>query len=123
MNHPDDSLYYTEHAGVMAYRTSDFATAIKFLEEVVRTDDRRSRAKLYLGMSYYRTGDYAAASFHVVSIAQHCQDEEIRQQATAVLLAITKRLASTQVAPFIASGGTSDKLPENKSDFDKKTAC
>src|SRR3569832_2505554 len=87
----------TENAGVMAYRNEDYATAIRFLQQAVEADNMRWRAKLYLGMAHYKTGDLLAAYWQLTAIAQKCNDQEIRSHAAVVFQAVSNRLTQVLV--------------------------
>lgn len=75
------------NAGVLAYKTRDFQTAIKCLLEATDLDPRHWRGKLYLAMSYYNTNDLLAVGLFR-HLKEDCTDAGIRQKAETALTAL-----------------------------------
>lgn len=75
--------------GVQAYKSKDYETAIEVLSYAPLD---QWDAQLYLGMSYYMTGQHKKAREHFARIRDLCPDDEIRDKATAAFSAVNAKL-------------------------------
>jgi hypothetical protein len=75
--------------GVNAYQLNDYKKAIDILLGVIDQDPRNWRGKLYLAMSYFRSGEMFLANQHFRFLRDNCTDAEIRQKAETALRAMS----------------------------------
>jgi len=75
--------------GVNAYQLNDYKKAIEILLDVIDQEPRNWRGKLYLAMSYFRSGELFLANQHFRFLRDNCTDTEIRQKAETALRAMS----------------------------------
>ncbi len=88
----DKSIDELLNEGIAAYRCQDFLAALARLSETVAIEPRHWKARLYLAMSYYRSGQLLLASKEFRHIAENCPLENLRQNAEAALLPIKEEI-------------------------------
>jgi Tfp pilus assembly protein PilF len=81
--------------GMTAYRNGEFARAIELFNRAIDQDKSNWQARLYLGMSYYSTGDIYAGAMHFRYLQEHCPDNEIKTKSSGALMAMEKELKLT----------------------------
>lgn len=74
--------------GVNAYQLNDYKKAIEILLGVIDQEPRNWRGKLYLAMSYFRSGELFLANQHFRFLRDNCTDPEIRNKAETALRAM-----------------------------------
>lgn len=79
-------------AGVLAYRERDFKKAITELTKVLDAEPRHWRAKLYLAMSFYHSGEVFTAYRHFSFLQDNCNDPEIRAKAETAIKAMSAEM-------------------------------
>ena len=80
--------------GVAAYRDRDYSKGIRLLFEAIDQDPRHWRAKLYLAMCYYQSGEIFTAVHHFGFLKNNCPDVDVRQRAEAALAALSSQMQS-----------------------------
>ena len=70
---------------ILAYRNARYRDAIELLLQVTDTDAGNWMARMYLGMSYEKTGRIADAHRMFKRITAQCTDEHIRAKAETAL--------------------------------------
>lgn len=78
--------------GVAAYRDRDFSKGIRILFEVIDQEPRNWRAKLYLAMCYYQSGEIFTAVHHFRFLKDSCPDAEIRNKAESALAVLSSQM-------------------------------
>ena len=63
------------------YREGDYRRAITHLIDVLDTEPNNWQARLMLGASYYKTGEYAAAQRVFRFLYEKCPEEELKRKA------------------------------------------
>jgi tetratricopeptide (TPR) repeat protein len=111
------SLDVLVDSGVMAYKNREFADAMKNLEQVLDIEPRHWRAKLYLAMSYYHTGEVFAAYRHFTYLKDNCTDPDIRQKAESAMAALNDAMKPKNTGMTITS-----RMPEMTCTMKKPTA-
>jgi hypothetical protein len=84
---------------IMAYRSRDFKNAIASLQEVLDSDPRHWRAKLYMAMSYFHSGEVFTAYRHFAFLKDNCADAEIRGKAEAAMSAMNSQVQASARMP------------------------
>jgi hypothetical protein len=79
------------NAGVLAYRNQDFKTAIQYLQEVLESEPQNWRAKLYLGMAFFHSGEAIMATGQFRSLINTCTDPDIQKKAAAAMQALNSQ--------------------------------
>lgn len=103
-------------AGVFAYKSKEFKSALEKLQRVLDVEPQNWRAKLYLAMSYYHSGEIFTAYRHFLFLRDNCTDSEIRGKAESALAAMSSQMqASNNV-------NTSTYMPEMTCTFKKPVA-
>jgi hypothetical protein len=91
-----DELYAS---GFAAYNAGNYKTAIEQLQKVVDRQPNNWRAKLYLSVSHFKSGDVLLANFGLRAICNNCPDPEIKQlaQTTAQTLQMMKMESQLEI--------------------------
>jgi hypothetical protein len=75
-------------AGVVAFKSRDFKSAVKYLLEATDQEPRHWRGKLYLAMSYYYGGEVFMAARQCLFLIDNATDQEIRKKAELAFAAL-----------------------------------
>lgn len=102
---PTDPFPQVLDRGVYSYRNRDFKEAIDCLQQVLDVEPKHWRAKIYLAMSYYHSGEVFTAFRHFTFLKDECTDAHIRAQAESAIQAMNQQVNS--------------KMPEMTSTFNK----
>lgn len=73
--------------GINAYRLGDYAEALEYLKEGLDGCQDDWNGRLYLAMTYYRTGRLALCRHEFKRIMDECMDKELRLKAASALAA------------------------------------
>lgn len=85
--------------GIVAYRDKEFKKAIESLQQVLDVEPQHWRAKLYLAMSYFHSGEVFTAYRHFAYLKDNCIDAEIRAKAESALKAMSSQVQAQGVMP------------------------
>jgi len=103
----------------MAYRNRDFKAAVNYLQEVLDGEPLNWRAKLYLGMSFFYSGDILMAGGQFRALVNSCTDSDIQRKAAAAMQAINSHI---KAMPEMTCTIKKPSLPPNTKpkDFDNE---
>ena len=76
-------------AGILAFKNGDYKAAIKRLQDATDLERNHWRAKLYLGMAYFKDDDRLLATMQFRHVQNNCPDIEIRKKADDAMKAMS----------------------------------
>ncbi|HLG37367.1 MAG TPA: response regulator, partial [Nitrososphaera sp.] len=79
-------------SGVAAFKNCNFEDAVKYLLGAIDQDPRNWRARLYLGMSYFKTDSLFLAITQFRFLQDNCTDTEIREKAVSALASMNSQV-------------------------------
>ena len=100
----DQDLVQTMFNGLSAYQNGRLTEAIELLSKALEIKHDEWEARLYLGMSYYRTGLRKQARYQFQTIMDWCQNQEIRKMAKVALEAVNLEMNNPQQSDKGSSG-------------------
>jgi len=92
------------------YKTGKYAEAIPVLLDILDIEPLNWHARLFLAVSYFKTGQVAAAQRAFRFVYEKCTDTELKQKACLALQSVNGQLQSTKQIPA-EFGSLAERMP------------
>lgn len=92
-----------------AFRHGEYPRCIELMNRLVDRQKDNWKARLYLAMAHYSTGDIYTGAIHFRYLEKHCSDPDIRLKARSALSSIDRDLRAPRTpappGPVDGDGG------------------